>query len=130
MFLFLFLASTGEFCRHSRHWWPCFDKVMSSYMSCDKWRPEVSPNRSSGVWTSPGYIMETSRGLCWTRYEKGLGFRFRFMVFNATFSNIPLYRGGQFYWWRKLQYTEKTTNLSPVTDKLYHISGDRHWLHR
>jgi len=23
------------------------------------------------------------------------------MVINATFNNIQLYRGGQFYWWRK-----------------------------
>ena len=25
---------------------------------------------------------------------------------------FQLYHGGQFYWWRKLQYPEKTTDLS------------------
>jgi hypothetical protein len=26
--------------------------------------------------------------------------------------------GGQFYWWRKQEYPEKTTDLSQVADKL------------
>jgi hypothetical protein len=34
---------------------------------------------------------------------------------------IQLYRGGQFYWWRKPEYPEITTNLSQVRDILYHI---------
>jgi hypothetical protein len=36
------------------------------------------------------------------------------MVFNATFNNISVIS------WRKPEYLEKTTDLSQVTDKLYH----------
>ena len=50
---------------------------------------------------------------------------------------FQLYRGGQFYWWRKMGYPVKTTNLSQVTDKLLShnivlrtphpiVSGDSH----
>ena len=34
---------------------------------------------------------------------------------------FQLYRGGQFYWWRKQGYPEKTTDLQQVTDKLDEI---------
>jgi hypothetical protein len=35
---------------------------------------------------------------------------------------FQLYRGSQFYWWRKSEYySEKTNDLPQVTDKLYHI---------
>jgi hypothetical protein len=36
---------------------------------------------------------------------------------------FQLYRGGQFYCWRKPGYTEKTTDLPQVTDKLNVVSS-------
>jgi hypothetical protein len=44
------------------------------------------------------------------------------MLFKRPLSTIfQLYRGCQFYLWRKPEHPEKTTVLPQVTDKLYYI---------
>ena len=60
---------------------------------------------------------------------------------------FQLYSRGQFYWWKKLEYPVKITDLPQVTDKRYYVvlyqihyaisgirtrnfTGDRHWLRR
>ena len=44
------------------------------------------------------------------------------MVFNSTFNNInSVISGSQFSWWRKPECMIKTTDMSQVTDELYHI---------
>ena len=43
------------------------------------------------------------------------------MVFNATFNNVSVMSWRSVLLVEETEYSEKTTDLSQVTDKLYHI---------
>ena len=49
-------------------------------------------------------------------------------MYYANIENKKLYRGGQFFWWRKPECPEKTTALSQVTDKLYRLHFAMNWV--
>ena len=98
------------------HFWNILHQVPSKSKTLESqiiFKSSGAKKNNGKTWTLTSYkaVIRGSLLVGWLVYG----------VLTPLSTILHLYHGGQFYWWRKPEYSEKTADLSQVTVKFYPI---------
>jgi hypothetical protein len=115
----LWLRQTKHISDHSWHWYSLAVNQVLRYLWNDS--STKCGCTSISIWFQI-FLVPHTNDVQLSRQKTSIDDFFWFIVFKTFFNNISaIHFEYQFYWWKKPEYHEKTTDLSQVTGQLHHI---------